>query len=312
MLENDYSRRVQRWLERFGFTADPFATCEADQERDAIPFLFVDRPYVHHMVGDPSRPQPAFLLARRGEGKTATREIVVYECLQGRLRNRVLPVRYSNFDYLLGQVDGVIEDTTIRHHVDAIIRVTLEVLADEMPSSYFNYLELPDRHLLRAYSNAYANPAVQHKLAQLMPGDFVRVDWNSFSPLETLALLVKLVRQLGPSREQRFDAIYILVDRADETPTGATGALRLLQPLVADNVLLGIPGLGFKFFLPIEVGSHSYTTSVTIVFIRRPSRGIIQPCTTWWNSDWLFTAIIAPNILDNCVLLQLAATPSTS
>lgn len=323
MLENDYSRRMQRWLERFGFTADPFATCEADQERDAIPFLFVDRPYVHHMVGDPSRPQPAFLLARRGEGKTATREIVVYECLQGRLRNRVLPVRYSNFDYLLGQVDGVIEHTTIRHHVNAIIRVTLEVLADEMTASHFSHLELSDRHLLRAYGNAYANPAVKHKLAQIIPGDFVQVDWNSFSPLETLAQLVRLVRQLGPSRERRFEAMYILVDRTDETPKGAAGALSLLQPLVADNVLLGVPGLAFKFFLPLDVGQpllrnvrHDRLYSGIIAWDNSALRDLVEQRLAFYSNNrteyfgQLCTAAARGNTLDR-LIARSQASPRT-
>ena len=102
MLESGSGQRVRRWLERFGFTDDPFVVYEADQERAALPGLFIDRPYVMRMVGDPARPQSAFLLAHRGTGKTATREIIAYEHIHGRCRRRALPVRYCDFGFLLG------------------------------------------------------------------------------------------------------------------------------------------------------------------------------------------------------------------
>ena len=65
---DSFSHRLWRWLEGFGFTDDPFALYEADQERSYLPYFFVDRAYLHGVLGNPARPQTAFLMAGRGGG----------------------------------------------------------------------------------------------------------------------------------------------------------------------------------------------------------------------------------------------------
>lgn len=256
MLENDYSQRLKHWLDRFGFTADPFAVFEADQERSVIPYIFVDRPYVHHIVGDPARPQAAFLLARAGEGKTATREIVLYECMHGRLRNRTLPVRYSNFEYLLEQADNEPQRVTLRHHVAAIARATLQVLVQDMSPQHFTSLDEEGRSLLLTFAETFAQGYTQRMLAQRLPGKAASFDLAPSSPTEILSLLVRLIRQLGPTKERRYEALYILVDRLDETTAGAEAAGRLLQPLTAGSLLQDVPNLALKFFLTLDLGQE--------------------------------------------------------
>lgn len=61
-----------------------------------------------------------------------------------------------------------------------------------------------------------------------------------------LESLLTLVKKIG------FKSIYILLDRPDETEkTGndPKSTYRLIQPLMRDLELLGLPGYGFKFFL---------------------------------------------------------------
>jgi hypothetical protein len=260
MLENGYSQRLKHWLDRFGFTADPFAVYEADQERAVIPYIFVDRPYVHHVVGDPARPQSAFLLARTGEGKTATREIVLYECMHGRLRNRTLPVRYSDFDFLLAQAEGDPHRVTMRHHAAAIARATLQVLVHDVPPQYFAFLDAAGRDLLLAFAETFAQGYIQHMLTRLLPGKATGFSLDSSSPTEILALLVQLVQQLGPSKDRRYEALYVLIDRADETAAGVQAACSLLQPLIVDSLLPGIPGLALKCFLTRDLGDALLAT----------------------------------------------------
>ena len=83
--QSSFSQRYWRWLRRVGFEEDPFALFEAEQEGEDLPELFVDRPYLFNTLGDPSHPKMALLMAGRGKGKTATREMVAYECaMKGR------------------------------------------------------------------------------------------------------------------------------------------------------------------------------------------------------------------------------------
>ena len=120
--EHEYSRRLWRWLEKFQFTEHPFAVWEADRERTVLPSLFVDRPYAVRLVGDPARPQSGFLLAGRGAGKTATREMVAHECVAGRIRRRALPIRYTDFTAVLDQAGGDPVRVGLRDHAVAILR----------------------------------------------------------------------------------------------------------------------------------------------------------------------------------------------
>ena len=256
MLESGSGQRVRRWLERFGFTDDPFVVYEADQERAALPGLFIDRPYVMRMVGDPARPQSAFLLAHRGTGKTATREIIAYEHIHGRCRRRALPVRYCDFGFLLGRAGADPTRITARHHADAIVRATLQTLADEVPPLFFDLLAPTECALLLSLAAEFANPVVRLKLRQFVPGDTAAIPWSDLSAAEILTTLISIVLRLGQSEKNRYEALYILVDRADETEFGAGALIPILKPLISASGLLNLPGLAFKFFLPLEWGEQ--------------------------------------------------------
>jgi DNA-binding winged helix-turn-helix (wHTH) protein len=278
--EYSYSRRLWRWLERFGFTDDPFAVYEADQERPYLHEFFVDRPYLHHILGDPTRPQAAFLMAGRGHGKTATREMVAYECKHAQLRRRALAVRYYDFGPLLEQIAGDLKQLSTRHYVRTIVRFVLKALADEVPPTYFDLLDEMERAMLGGYADTFADPISHLKLGRIVPDKPVGLDWEALSPIETLGTLAELITRLGQSAESRYQAIYVLVDRVDETAAGPEAAMALLKPLVSEGPLLEMANVAFKFFLPIQVGEQLRQT-VNL----RPDRLYIQTIT--WDEGAL-------------------------
>lgn len=278
--EYGFSRHLWRWLERFGFTDDPFALYEADQERSYLPYFFVDRPYLHDVLGNPSRPQAAFLMAGRGEGKTATREMVAYECAHARLRRRALAVRYYDFSPLLQQVKGDLTQLNARHHIRTIARYTLKSLAEDVPPTYFDLLEGMDRALLMGYAAEFAAPISHLKLSRILPDEPRELDWDALSPLETLESIAGLVTQLGQSPDARYQALYVLVDRVDETSAGPEAAVPLLKPLVGEGPLLEMAHIAFKLFLPVEVGAQ-----LRQAVVLRPDRLCIQTIT--WDGTAL-------------------------
>jgi DNA-binding winged helix-turn-helix (wHTH) protein len=255
-LGDSFGRRFWRWLDRFGFVDDPFALQEADKEREFLPHFFVDRPYLHDVLGNPARPQATVLMAGRGAGKTATREMVVYECSHANPRRRALAVRYDDFSSLLAQVDGRVASITAGHHVQQILRAAAKALAYDVPALHFESLDGDSRQLLMSFVDGFADPVSKLRLAPLLKAEAVAISWGHLSPRESMETFARLITKLGQTSQVRYQSLYVLVDRVEETPLGAPGAVRILQPLVADGPLLEASGVAFKFFLPIEVGQR--------------------------------------------------------
>lgn len=251
---SNFQTRLQRWLLQWGFEEDPFSVYEADQERFYLHHLFVDRPYLHEILGDPAHPQTAFLLAKRGEGKTATREMVAYECTHAQFRRQALAIRYFDFDFLLEQVGGDPLKLSTRHHVNLIVREILKALAYEVPPTFYEHIIGTDRSVLMSYIAEFADPRSQLELTKILSCQVQPLRWEAFSPLETLQTLAHLITKLGSSNDKNYQSLYILVDRVDETPLGIDHAHLLLKPLVSTGPLLETPHVAFKFFLPTEVG----------------------------------------------------------
>ncbi len=278
--------RINRWLETFGFKSQPFALHQADLEREFLPMCFVDRPYLDNILGDPAAPQTAVLTAGSGEGKSATREMIVYECLSGELRGRVLPVRYDSFDYLLGQAGGDPGQVTLAHHASAILRLLFQTLREEVPATYFEGLEDFEAGLLLGLAGSYADSVIRTWLTQILRRvqPVEGVDWQGMTPAELLLQAVDLVTRLGPPG-QPYRAVYILVDRVDEIRRGDSAAcFRAMQPLVSEAALLNRERLAFKYFLPPDfadwIRSALPLAPVKIVFER------IE-----WNADILLKVI---------------------
>ena len=129
-MTSSYDRRLKHWLDEAGFQEDPFALYEAEREGARLTSLFIDRPYLYDVLGNPVIPQASFLMAGRGCGKTATRAMVAYECRHGKLKGRVLAVPYTDFAPLLDQVDRDLLQLGSRHHVQTVLRFGLKAVAE--------------------------------------------------------------------------------------------------------------------------------------------------------------------------------------
>ncbi len=251
-----FSQRVWRWLQNLGFEDDPFGVCEAEREDEVLPYLFIDRPYLYDILGNPEYPRTTILLANRGMGKTATCEMIAHQCEHGMLRRRALPVRYYDFNWTLEQVQGDVSKVTARHHIQGIVRATLRVLADYTPPAYFDQLQGLDRALLMAFVAEFADGISHMKLAKIIREEPAILDWHKLSLLEILRTLANIVTQLGRSSESAYQSLYILVDRVDETAGGLDEAISLLKPLIAEKPLLNVPGVAFKLFLALQTGEE--------------------------------------------------------
>ncbi len=256
VLGKPFRRRLGRWLEKFHFMDDPFAVYEADQERPYLHNFYVDRPYLNEILGDPGRPQTAFLMADRGGGKTATRAMVSYECTYAELRRRALPVHYYDFNPLLELINYDLSKLTVRYHIQVITRAIMRAIAEEIPATYFDEVLDTDRELLMGYAAEFADPLSLIKLKRILEVEPLLLEWAALSPLETLSFLSDLIVKLGRSLSQKYQSVYILVDRVDETTLGPDTAVALLKPLVGEKPLLNMPHLAFKFFLSKPVGQE--------------------------------------------------------
>ncbi len=254
-----FSQRLLRWLERMGFEEDPFALHQAEKEGDNLLSFYVDRPYLYDILGNPNHPQTAFLMAKRGQGKTASKEIIAYQCMYGRLRKRALAIHYADFSYLLKQVQNDVHKITARHHVENIVRYVLKTLVKDIPATYFDLLEEVERALLVSYMQSFADPISKVKLARIFQDAPLDINWQELSSVELLTTLAEIFVHLGQTPERTYQSLYILVDRVDETPAGPDIAGTLLEPLITDKVLLNAPNVAFKFFLPLEVGQNLHS-----------------------------------------------------
>ncbi|MBN1878199.1 MAG: winged helix-turn-helix transcriptional regulator [Anaerolineae bacterium] len=275
-----FSHRLWRWLERLGFEDDPFALYEAEHERDYLSYFFVDRPYLYDVLGAPAHPQTAFLMAGRGEGKTATRHMVAYECTHGKFRRQVLPVHYYDFGLLIEAVQSDVTKITVRHHLGSVIRGIVKALVDEVPPIYFDHLDEMERRLMAGYAQAFGDPVAQLRLSQIITVQPLQLDWDALSPLETLSTLSGLVLKLGQTPQNTYKSLYILVDCVDETSLGPQKAAALLRPLVSERTVLETPHVAFKFFLPAEVGE-----ALRQIVELRPDRLCVRSIT--WNREAL-------------------------
>jgi hypothetical protein len=187
MAVSNLEVRLSRWRESFHLIADPFKQYEADQERGFLPYCFVDRPYLHNILGDPKHPQTAFLSAASGEGKTATRQMVVYECQSGFLKGKALPVCYDSFEEFHDGSIGDLSQATLQHHINAISRRLFATLKTDVEPTFFDRLQPFDADLLLGLAETYASSVCKMWLQRVLPGATpLKGAAAGLSPAETL------------------------------------------------------------------------------------------------------------------------------
>jgi hypothetical protein len=268
-------------LRNLGFVrGNPFETHEADKEA-ALGWLheaFIEPPHFDDVVGDARLPQSMIIFAPRGTGKTALRVMVHHFCRRDLVpHGPVLSILHTDLSLIQETALRDPQADLARHHVQAILRAGIVALADRIevtPSLRERLVALPAeertylgwfvesfgddlsprqwRHLREAELATSAgmgflrshHPGGVHELREFLSGDQTR------SYVQLLKSFVSLVLEL------QFQAIYVLVDGADELATTAAEyglAASIVEPLAANLKLLDMPGVAFRLYLPAEI-----------------------------------------------------------
>ncbi len=265
--------------ENLGFESHPFLKTNAAEE-EALQSYFVPPPYFDAIIGDPNSPNSSVVLAPRGAGKTAQRRMVEVASYD----YGYLAVTYDRFEF--GANQKVI-DITLQYHLRNIItRILISFLSylSEWPDVVSSFSKEEKKQLaifINAYLGDLTGDGLQELLNELksLPDKFKEFWSKNVGFMESvinfllknydlgkidlpdakqeekrlgetykfqLESLLTLVKKIG------FKSIYILLDRPDETEkTGndPKSTYQLIQPLMKDLELLGLPGYGLKFFL---------------------------------------------------------------
>lgn len=261
-------------LQNMGFTLDPFAKTNADEEEKLAQY-FISPPFFAAVQGEIATPKSAIVFAPRGGGKTALKRKMEI----GSIGENFLCITYNQFD-----VSGLrANDITLDYHLRNIVRLVLVAVITAAAARGVTELNNDDRHLLYLLAKSHLSKLDQTQLKESVSaiqnfGDKALDFWNKFTgPIGFVlnALLAKV--GLGAAELQKFDssggalgslldqlrvmrsiaykldycAIYVLVDKVDENAlTGkATSSFEFIQPILSDLQLLELPGYGFKLFL---------------------------------------------------------------
>jgi hypothetical protein len=85
----------EEYIERLGFSVNPFQFSNADREVDYIGQYFIEPDYFEAVWGTPLNPVSSIIYAPRGGGKTAQRIMLEKRAKDG---YAVLPITYANHD----------------------------------------------------------------------------------------------------------------------------------------------------------------------------------------------------------------------
>ncbi|MGE5764354.1 MAG: P-loop ATPase, Sll1717 family, partial [Mycobacterium leprae] len=273
-----------------GFTEDPFESTNAEDE-PRLGDYFVPPPYFPTVIGDPCFPKTHIVLAPRGSGKTAQRRMIEDRSTQGDF----LCVTYSAFDSIPG---NRVSNATWDYHVTNICRlllVGLLIRLDDEPRC-MDFVTKQQRDLLRSALPALLGPLTTQEFRNAVGavktlGDKAVAFWIKYGGPIALAVQALLTRfgvdspPLHTSRAAKglptgslryyfeglvgaaltigYKSVYVLVDKADETPLtsgDAAATYEMLRPLLTDLPTLETTGVAFKFFLWDKLGD-SYRES---------------------------------------------------
>lgn len=247
------------FLERRGFQHNPFETPRAERERELLPRWFRPSVLFDRIVGDPARPETCLLFAPTGHGKTSHR-IEVARRVQERVESPALAIELTEFDVLLRDEGFGI---SLETYLEQIHRLFLEALVAQLGAS-------PERlgRLQRDQASYLTFCALLHLHAPHLLHLHARVLLPGFLQLPQIEEHALLLRQQQRGARQRlatlvalartvdFIGIYVLVDGVDElslTRNDPALMARMLAALLDAPGVLELPGLAFKFFLPIEL-----------------------------------------------------------
>jgi hypothetical protein len=262
-----------------GFKENPFAYTDADKEQ-LITEYFVPPPYFEAIQGDYKSPSSSVVMAPRGSGKTAQRKMIE----EWTKDKPILSVTIDRFEFGSTQT---IDDVTLPYHLKSIITNTLLSLifwTSEYPDTLKN-LSKEDKKNLSILAHNYLGDLSGGQAKEIMSSlkslpqkiktfwsenvgfldsvvnfllknyDLPEIDLPSLKQEEKklnesykyqLELLFELSQKFG------FKAIYILLDKIDETEKTGNDELasyKLIEPLIKDLDTHSINGYAFKYFL---------------------------------------------------------------
>lgn len=265
------------FFNNLGFDANPFQFTNADDE-ERLEKYFISPPYFDSVWGNPKYPKSAVVFAPRGGGKTAQRKMIEFE---SKINGKVLCVNYSTFEF-----SKKVQNIELSDHLQKIIQIIITgvltkfneepILIECLDENDKNFLKLlvdtylgeiseqDFKNVLNSLSNfsdktkrfwnehlGAINVGINLILSKLGLGgiEAKKIDGTAKldqSPKYQLEKLQKITSKMN------FSAIYILIDKVDETAlTGNDANLssRLIEPLLKDLDTLEMKGFGFKFFL---------------------------------------------------------------
>lgn len=232
---------------RRGFTKDPFAITNAEQELPLLPSFFVRIPWFDRLIGDTTSPESLILFAPQGHGKTSHRLEVGRLAMEADKPALVVPFtecELLNWDEQQPQ--------SFLSYLQPIIRVILEMLLtqlDSQPRRWKLLISETDAHarllaLISLYQPIRPQPAenisAKNTYVELYKQE--RIGVKTF--LTDIARIAKICG---------FASIYLLVDGVDELPDTSRNPLRAankVRPLLDSPGVLQECGIAFKFFLP--------------------------------------------------------------
>ncbi len=239
---------LDAFLQSRRFSGNPFATTNAEQEREQLAAYFVRVPWFERLAGDPQHPESLILFAPRGYGKTSHRLEVAR--LAGQRRDTpALIVTFSDFDLLLQGGDQIhLED-----YLKILRRLTLEALdayLHRYPERSLRFQQDQARYAhFCALLQLYAPLCLSHRpVPARLTEELVKAfEQTTMGAREWLRTLAQLAAAAGCA------SVYVLIDGIDEqaaTCNNPDRALKLLQPLLDAPGVLQECGFAFKFFLP--------------------------------------------------------------
>lgn len=276
---------VNQFLKKVGFTADPFESTNAEHEPHLADY-FVPPPYFTAVMGDASHPRSDVILAPRGSGKTAQRRMIEDASVDSGL----LCITYDVFDLptgskladvdlafhlrnicrrlLIGILLALEEDPfradSLSKHQKELLKLLVEtrlgsVSAAEFKEGIDSVKSLGNKvnDLWRKYGGVVA-AGLQALMAKAGMGNVNIPDDLALSVKRDDDLRYQFSQLIMIARNIGFEAVYILVDRVDETQLTAADAgatFELISPLVTDLTTLETAGVGFKLFLWDQIGA---------------------------------------------------------
>jgi hypothetical protein len=238
--------RLQRWLNQRGLRGNPFAAWNAEREPNLSDY-FVDVGQFDELL---RATDPCVVLARRGCGKTAQRQMLAAQCRPLQPDSTQLAVNYtvSGFERVLSQANEDVNQVRSIYHVNALLSLGLTALMEDilphLAGQTAPFAGAQDRARLAAY--------VTHFAPHLMPATLT----ESPAVLDVADSGALLRGLAGLVQVAGLENCVVLMDGLDEIPLIAGDAAKtvaFLSSLLGMLNLLECPGMAFKFFLPQEL-----------------------------------------------------------